>query len=408
MELSLSAARRLAIRCQGLDGGWQLPAGKEGVARTVERLGYVQIDTISVVQRAHHHTLWSRRADYAPFMLHELQATDRRAFEYWAPSASYVPIRDYRYYLPRMQAYAHSPRTRQWIEANAEVMRGVLDRIRDEGPLGSADFEAPEGFKRGNWWSWKPAKRALETLFSMGELMVTERRNFQRLYDLRDRVLPANTDKTEPDEDELARFLVLRTLSAHGVVSTAEIHGRRGGASDGAITGAIDELIGSGVVTPVNIEGLEDAAYFALTESLEESIDRRQGRMLHILSPFDNLVIRRPRLKSLFEFEFALECYQPAAKRRYGYFCLPVLWGEEFVGRMDSKADRGERTLIVRQIIFEPGVEDYDGLLPSLAEKLWAFAAFNGCERVTTERVVPEKARAPLEQQLEILANRGQ
>ena len=174
----MSTARKLAIGCQGLDAPWKLPKGKEGVAQVIERLGYVQIDTIAVVQRAHHHTLWSRRWDYTPQMLHELQAQDRRVFEWWGHAASYLPMCDYRYYLPRMRAFAERQKTRDWLGQNAQLVGDVVDRIRDEGPLGSSDFSAPEG-KRGSWWDWKPAKRALETLFNTGEMMVTERRNFQ-------------------------------------------------------------------------------------------------------------------------------------------------------------------------------------------------------------------------------------
>ena len=161
MKISISTARKLAIRCQGLDAPWKLPKGKEGIAQVVECLGYVQIDTISVVQRAHHHTLWARRSDYTPQMLHELQAQDRRVFEWWGHAASYLPMRDYRYYLPRMRAFAESQKTRDWLGQNTQLVRDVVDRIRDEGPLGSSDFSAPEG-QRGSWWDWKPAKKAIQ------------------------------------------------------------------------------------------------------------------------------------------------------------------------------------------------------------------------------------------------------
>jgi uncharacterized protein YcaQ len=194
VRISIARAQKLALHGQGLDGPWKLPAGKEGVAQTIERLGYVQIDTISVVERAHHHTLWSRRSDYGPGMLHELLAADRRVFEYWTHAASYLPMRDYRYYAGRMRSFASSDRARQFLADHAKLVREVLRRIRAEGALASADFAAPDGRKRGPWWDWKPAKAALETLFSMGELMVSRRRNFQRVYDLTERVLPAGIE----------------------------------------------------------------------------------------------------------------------------------------------------------------------------------------------------------------------
>ena len=375
----------------------KLPAGKEGAAHVVERLGYVQIDTIAVIQRAHHHTIWSRHPEYIPQMLHELQARDRRVFEYWTHAASYLPMSDYQYYLPRMRAFAESARTRAWLEGNAQLAQHVIGRIREEGPLRSADFSAPPG-KRGSWWDWKPAKRALEMFFSMGELMVTERRNFQRIYDLRERVLPEGTDTSEPDPGELGRFIVQRVLGLHGVASAGEIQGNSNAASEG-----IEELVDSGEVVSVEVEGLDGGPFYALREAVEDAMNARGNRRrLHLLSPFDNLVIRRGRLRALFDFEYKLECYLPAAKRRYGYFCLAILWGEHFVGRLDPKADRKKKTFIVRKLIFEPEFRAYEDVLPALAEKLHAFAAFNGCERVVVEQTDPTKVKAPLRRALKL------
>jgi uncharacterized protein YcaQ len=401
MKISLSTARRLALRSQGLDGGWKLPRGKEGVARAIERLGYVQIDTISVVQRAHEHTLWSRCPGYSPGMLHELQARDRRVFEYWTHAASYVPMCDYRHYLPRMRAFAESPRMRRWLEGNAQIAEHVVSRIREEGPLGSADFESPPG-KRGTWWDWKPAKRALEMLFSSGELMVSERRNFQRIYDLKERVLPDSVDTVEPDRAESERFAVRRALALHGVATLREICWGRARAN--TLSGAVDELVDSGEVTPVEIRDLVGETHYALTEVLRDGARRRRARArLHILSPFDSLVISRARVKALFGFDYSLECYTPAPKRRYGYFCLPILWGERFAGRLDPKADRKHRSFFVRKLMFEPGFEDYDAMIPALAEKLQAFASFCECDRVVVERTAPVKVRAPLRRELSSL-----
>jgi len=393
--MSMSTARKLIIQTQGLGRRWKLPKGKEGVAQVIERLGYVQIDTISVVQRAHHHTLWSRRSDYTPQMLHKLQAQDRRVFEWWTHAASYIPMCDYRYYRQRMRANAESSKTQKWLEQNARLRDNVVERLRNEGPLGSSDFSHPEG-KRGSWWDWKPAKQALEMLFSMGEVMVTERRKFQRIYDLTERVLPEGIDTTEPDENEMARFMIRRALSHHGLATIDVI---RGGRSSEAIQEMVKEKVDSGEVTPVDIKGLDGETQYALTKNIEEAA-KRIRRQIHILSPFDNLVIHRGYLKRFFDFDFKLECYLPAVKRRYGYFCLPILWGDQFVGRLDSKADRKRRTFIIRNIIFEPGFRKYDDLLPKLSEKLHNFAVFNDCEKIEIERTKPESVRVPLEREL--------
>jgi uncharacterized protein YcaQ len=401
MRISRAEARRLALHCQGLDGSWDLPAGKEGIAQTVERLGYVQIDTIAVVQRAHHHTLWARRPDYAPEMLDELQAVDRRVFEWWAPAASYLPMCDYRYYMRRMRATTEQPRRQAWAQEHAALLRHVHDRIRDEGALGARDFEAPEGFQRGSWWSWKPAKRALEALFDSGELMVTERRGFERIYDLRERVLPPGLDTREPDLEEQERFEVRRALGGFGFAPVDDIRPRHW-SSQRAGGEAVAALIESGEVATFQIEGEGETAYCALCERLEKALAASEKeRAVHVLSPFDNLVIRRRWLESFFGFDYRLEAYKPAEQREYGYFSLPILWGERFVGRVDAKADRKPETLIVRRLVFEPGFEAYDALLLSLAAKLWAFAAFNGCERIAVEEVVPAVVEGAVEEAIE-------
>ena len=393
-ELTRAQARRLAIQSQGLDGRWRLPKGKEGAAQAVERLGYVQLDTIAVVERAHHHTIWARCPDYTPQALHELLAVDRRVFEYWANAASYVPMADYRYYVPRMRGAANRRHAWYLSAEGRQIREHVVERIRNEGPLGSADFKAPEGRKRGSWWDWKPAKQALEWLFDMGELMIAERRHFHRIYDLTERVLPPGVDTAPPPPDEVARFIVRRVLGTWGVAPAGEI--RWGWHRHAGRGEAMAELVAAGEVTPVRIRGM-DEEWYALTHALGAATRRASAtRRLHILSPFDSLVIRRRHLARLFGFHCKLECYTPAAKRRWGYFCLPILWGETFVGRLDAKADRKAKTLVIRKLLFEPGFADLDGVLEPLAAKLRAFAAFNGCDRVVIEAAEPRKARAPL------------
>ncbi len=225
MNISNQQARRIAIHCQLLDGRVSLPKGKEGVAEVIERLGYVQIDTINVIERAHHHTLFSRRADYSQKMLHDLQAVDRRIFEYWGHALAYMPMSDYRYYLPRMKSF-DDPASK-WFKSRLEkyssLMKPCLERIRNEGPLGAKDFAKRPGAKAGAWWDAKPEKIALELLFWRGELMITERRKFERVYDLTERVLPPDIDTTYPDENELMRFRIRRTLQRLGIAKAKEI-----------------------------------------------------------------------------------------------------------------------------------------------------------------------------------------
>lgn len=399
VQLSLADVRHLALASQGLNGRWDLPAGKAGAAEVVRRLGYVQIDTLHVVQRAHHHVVWSRYPDYQPSMLRELLAEDRELFEWWTHAASYIPVTDFRFYAPRMGDGQLSTGQKAWRAENREVVDHVYRRIEQEGALGTSAFDAPEGMAGGSWWSgWKPAKRALEVLFDQGLLLVSARRNFERIYDLRERIVPEGADQPTPDADERADYLLWRALSAYGAMPKRYLWWwGRARPGDAAIRRGIDR----GDVTPVEVEGQRDEPWYAWTAALvaldQTPVTGAEGvPKMRILSPFDNLIIRRPLMETLFDFDYRMECYLPQAKRKYGYFALPILWGDCFIGRVDVKADRKTRTLILRQLTFEDEVTEPDLVLAQLAEVFQAFAAFNDCDVFAVERVTPEWLRAPL------------
>jgi hypothetical protein len=399
MKHSLATARRLALYAQGLDGHWTLPSGKEGAAQVIERLGYVQIDTIHVIERAHHHTLWTRYPSYTPAMLHDLLAEDRRVFEWWTHAMSYIPIRDYRYYKSRMGLKAVNARRRKLLEEHPGILDHVRQRIQEKGPLGSADFKKPKDFE-GGWWNWKPAKHALEALFNMGELMVTRRHNFQRIFDLTERVLPPEVDTTPPTPEEMQAYRVRLIFNKLGVIRKRDVSSGRRKINPDHADGLhpLDKLVARGEAIAFEVESLDDGPCYAPTDVFNAVAQQRSDdtRPLHILSPFDNFTIHRAWVEAFFGFDYSLECYIPAAKRQYGYFVLPILWGDRFIARMDSKANRKPRTFIIRRLLFEPDFSEYDKVLPILADKLRAFAAFNGCDTFTLEDVQPEKIKAPL------------
>ena len=387
-KLSLDRARRIVIRSQLLSNSNQL-AGKDGVVQTIEHLGYLQIDTIAVVERAHHHTLWTRCPDYQPSFLHDLAAIDRRIFEYWAHAIAFLPMSDYRFYIPRMKRHRISNRAwlSEWKQKHRHVLDQVLNRIRVEGALTSKDFELPPGTKRGTWWDWKPTKRALEILFWQGHLMISERKNFQKVYDLTERVLPPPTDTTNPTEEELGRFHVCRALGGLGVAQEREIRDAFHIANRSLIVKTLEEMRQSKEVIPLSVEGL-DGTYYVLAKTLERE-DTPLSSRAHILSPFDNLTIQRNRMARLFGFKYTLECYLPEAKRKYGYFVLPILWRDELIGRLDSKADRKTNNFLVKKLWFEPGFQAFDKALPAFAETLARFARFNGCDTVKFDAIKP-------------------
>jgi uncharacterized protein YcaQ len=400
VRISPRTARRLAIEAQLL-GRPRLPRGREGAAQAIEHLGRVQIDTISVVARAHHHMLWSRCPGYAEEMLDTLQRDDRRVFEYWSGyTAAYLPMTDYRHYLPAMRGFRESAHMQQWQQEHADLVDRVLGRIHDEGPLGSADFVDPSGRKRRPWWDWKPAKQALEMLFRAGLLMISERRSFQRRYDLAERVLPPDADTTEPAPEETARFVVRRAFAYAGLAAADGIGWSWLGERD-AISAALAQLIDGGEVVALHVAGRGGGTHYALRDALAGVRSRRPGTpRLHLLSPFDGLVANRARTRELFGFDCKLEAYFPAHQRQHGYFCLPLLFGDRFVGRLDPKADRKAKTLRVHRVTFEPDPGDLDAVLPALAESLRAFAAFNGCDRVVVAATQPVAARAALRRHL--------
>ena len=282
----------------------------------IEHLGYIQIDTISVIQRAHHHTLWSRNPRYQTSHLDQLVA-DKQVFEYWSHAAAYLPMCDYRYSLPRKQAIANGDQ-KHWYNRDSRLMKSVLNRIASEGPLMAKDFEH-SGKKMGEWQS-KPAKRALECLFMQGDLMVPRRVNFHKVYDLTERVLPENTDTSVPDPEEFARFLITRYLRANGLGQPAEISYLLKNTKP-MIAAVLQDMVSSKELLQVSVDGVR---YYALPESLALLNQSLARNKLKILSPFDNLVIQRRRIQALFDFDYQIECYVPAAKRQYGYFSLPV------------------------------------------------------------------------------------
>jgi uncharacterized protein YcaQ len=375
-DISAAEARRIVLKAQGLDRETPFGLGTKGALGAFERLGYVQIDTISVVERAHHHVLWSRVPDYKPELLHRLQAGDRLIFEYWSHAASYLPFADYRYCLPRMRAYSKGKR--HWFARDRKSMAFVLDRIRAEGPLQARDFEAPPGKRSGPWFDWKPSKRALEQLFIQGELMIRERRGFQKVYDLPERVLPAGIDTSLPSAGEMARYLVRLQLRSHGLGLEPEMRYLRKNAQK-AVSQALREMEEDGEIVRVRIEG--GGEHFALKRALEEPLTAPGPDHVRILSPFDNLVIQRKRLKRLFGFDYQIECYVPEPKRKHGYFVLPVLRGDRLVARIDTKADREKRELRVLSQHFEESRER-KAILAALGPELERFARFNGCEKV--------------------------
>lgn len=384
-KISLKHAKRLALLRQGLLKRQPFGKGIKAANEAIKRLSYNQIDTISVINRTHHHVLWTRVPSYQKGMLHQLLAEEQKIFEYWSHAAAYLPIADFRFSLPRKHAL--NTGENHWFERDPKMMNWVLDRISAEGPLQARDFKAPKGYQKTEMWSWKPAKIALEQLFMEGQLMVRERRGFQKVFDLTERVLPSHVDTRFPDPVEYGRYLALRAIDAHGIATKEEMGYLRKAKRKKTIIEALGQMQEEGIIIPVEIQ---EQVYYTRPEYLDQLPLRLPKKHVHLLSPFDNTVIQRKRLSNLFDFEYQIECYVPAPKRKYGYFVLPILWGDEMVGRVDLKADRKQKVLFVKNLVFEPGLSIEEPLLVALAAKLKALAQFNDCEALVVERSFPD------------------
>lgn len=377
IKLSLEEARRLMLASQKLTGPTLEPQ------QIIEHLGYVQIDTIAVIERAHHHVFWSRNPKYRPTDLSHLIET-RQAFEYWSHAASYLPMKDYRYSLPMKKEFRKSDSS--WFPKDPKMMKNVLTRIRKEGPLRSKDFKSTKKTKTG-WWDWKPAKKALERLFLEGKLEITRREGFQKVYDIPENVIPSTVNTTVPSNADYSRYLIHRTLRHHGLATGDEIAYLQKSRGKAAVLVALKKMELNKEILKISVEGIEQP-YFALPASLDNL--PRASAKIHILSPFDNLIIQRKKLATFFHYDYQIECYVPAIKRKYGYFCLPVLQGSKLVARLDCKANRTNRQLIVQSIHFEKKV-DQTALQQKLKLKLSAFAKFNDCNSVHHAYSLPLK-----------------
>ena len=386
--------RRIAVSTQGLGTPNAFGKGRSGVLKAIERLGYIQIDTISVVERAHHHVLFSRVPDYQPKHLDTLLRAGN-IFEYWHHAASFLPIRDYRFAMLRMTQFKQGDE--RWIRSRdvTEIKR-TLERIRAEGPLRSRDF-ADQNEKRSGWWDWKPAKKALEQLFMEGELMVVSRDGFEKTYDLTERVLPSSVNTSLPSVNEFAEHLVESTLASHGCAQSPTFtHLRRGINLRKAVENVLAEKCSVRELTSLQTD--DGQTWFVRSDLWDARLPTVRRPAVSVLSPFDNAVIHRNRGQRLFNFDYVIECYVPEPKRQYGYFCLPLLLGDSFIGRLDAKAHRREQRLELKHLHLDKEFDD--GLLPSLVTGLRAFATFNGCVDMTLTRTTPGSVKKSLLQTL--------
>lgn len=405
MLVPVAAARRLLLRGADLLADPDRPATPARLGKALERLGFVQVDTISVVERAHHLILRTRFDGYRPETLTTLLERRRGAFEHWTHDASIIPACWLPQWKARFARYrARGPRATAWwherIGPDAErTIAHVQQRIAAEGPLRSRDFEQPRGAVGGNghgssgaagWWNWKPAKAALEYLWRSGTLAVTRRDEFQKVYDLMERVFPQVVELPEPDPIAHLDWACATALDRLGVATPKELAGFFAAIGLAPAQAWCDEAVRDGRAVPVRVESADGSAP---QPAVAHPQWRRRAAAapaaplrVRPLSPFDPLVRDRARLLRRFGFDYRFEAFVPVAKRRHGYYVLPLLEGERLVGRLDAKAQRERGVLAVRGLWWEPGVASSRARRARLDEALESMAVACGAGRVTFER----------------------
>ncbi len=391
--IPLSAARTLHLAAQQLQHPLKRKPVRDDVTLAIHNMALLQIDTISVVARSPYLVLFSRLGHYPAEWLEEALAAGK-LFEYWAHEACFVPIEDYRLLRHRMLAPEKMgwKYSQAWIDTHHEDIALLLSHIADTGPVRSADFRAEKRSTSG-WWDWKPHKKHLETLFTSGKLMVVERRNFHRVYDLAERVLPDWNDATQALSQAEAEMEMLRRSAQSLGFFKAEWLADYYRLKRVKIAAVIENLLKRGEITTVNVEGLEGDCYVHQSQYglLRQALDGKiSSTVTTLLSPFDPVVWDRKRALTLFNFDYRLECYTPEEKRKFGYFTLPVLHRGELIGRVDAKIHRKEKVFEVKALHLEAGIKLNNRRINDLTGAFNRCALWHGAEAVSTGQLPDE------------------
>jgi uncharacterized protein YcaQ len=345
--LTKAEARRIWLRSQRLDTPDPFGDGPQAVAAAVDHLGYVQIDTINVIERCHHHILYSRIPNYKRADLRAAQSLDKSVFEYWTHALSYVPSKDFRYFIPDMKL--HKREGHRWFaNVSPADTRKVMRLLRRDGALTIRDIEDDVLTEKEHLWaSRKPSKRALQLAFYTGEVTISERLGMLKTYELMTRHFGWDKPPRPASVSETTAYLLDRALRAQGVVSLDSIC-HLDAPRKAAVRRLIEARVRRKEMMPVALEGAGKQEHWARVETLAQTGEGDPG-LVHILSPFDPLIIQRKRTELFFDYGHRFEAYVPREKRLFGYFALPVLVGEDIVAAIDLKTDRQNRKLLMQK-----------------------------------------------------------
>ena len=383
-QLTLRAARNLHLAAQGLLRKPRHSAKPSDVTAAISRMSLLQIDTINIVARSPYLVLFSRIGSYPQNWLDDALLSGE-LMEYWAHEACFLPRNDFvlirhRMLNPEKMGWKYRP---EWMVEHAEEIAKLLTHIENNGPVRSADFEPPRK-GAGGWWEWKPHKKHLEGLFTAGKVMVVERRNFQRVYDLTSRVMPHWNDDLHLLHQQDAEQQMLENSARSLGIFRPEWLADYYRLKNISLKPLLAQWQERGIVTPVDVEGLGEMWLHHDQFSLMEKAEKNTLRATHsaVLSPFDPVVWDRKRAEALFGFSYRLECYTPAEKRKYGYFVLPLLHNGALVGRIDAKMHRKTGELEIISLYLEDGVKPGQPLINGLHTALTDFAQWQSANRI--------------------------
>ncbi|MEO5988324.1 MAG: crosslink repair DNA glycosylase YcaQ family protein [Candidatus Eisenbacteria bacterium] len=396
------------------------PRGQRLTSASLERfvagVGGLQIDSVNVVDRAHHLTLWSRFGEYDRATFERLAYRKRVLFEYLSHVACFVATRDMPLWRGCMAEIPHRRRRdSSWIDDERVLIDSVESAIAERGPLGNADFERPKAMgKGGGWWTWKPAMHALDYLWKSGRIAVHSRAHFQKRYAVMERVLPQAAAVAALPYSDFTRHRVLRSLEAMGAAAFDDLrmYWTWPQLKVPDLRATLHGLIGEGLVQEVQVDG-QSRVWFSRTEDLaalkRAAGVRRPSHGTTFLSPFDSFLWHRERALRLWDYFYRIEIYVPGHKRTHGYYSLPVLHEGQLIGRVDPKTHRERGVLELRHVHLEPwfgrddspphahwGTIDRDAALAGIADSAKSLARHVGCSQVTLTRVTPTALKAPL------------
>ncbi|HVN51777.1 MAG TPA: crosslink repair DNA glycosylase YcaQ family protein [Acidimicrobiales bacterium] len=386
IPLTREQARRLAYRGQRLAGP-RPGRGRDDLLALVRQLGCLQLDPISVVARSHLLVLWSRVGRYDQRVLRRLHEEDRALFEYWAHAASLVPTSDLPIHRWTMERGVDGfkithVRVRDWLAANEPVARDLVARLERDGPLRTQDLRAFAllPWEQGGWSNDASVALLLEVLSHRGRVLVSRREGSTRWWDVAERCLPPDAPTERLDEAEVVRRATLRSVRALGVANAPQIRAHFTRGRYPGLPGVLEGLVADGVLVPARVEGLRGPAYLHANDAA--TLDELAPARLALLSPFDNLICDRARTQALWDVEFRIEIYVPAAQRRWGYYVLAVLDGDRIVGRIDAAVDTRTRRLVARSVHHEPGARWSRSRTSRVARRFEELARFVGAEGV--------------------------